>query len=655
MNTRLTTTANQSISLDYQNNAVNSNKGGKNQKAKNKTPFAETHAELNYVIELIELNALVLSEKNVRKKYHDDSIKRLAELIFQHGLLHPLFVTAEIHQEKKMYGVVAGGRRLAALQFLHSQGKISNSYKVECKIVSSLDGIEVSILENSGRLEMHPVEEFRAFARMVQEGKSVEDISAKFGVSPIVVSRRLRLAKVSPKLLDLSLTDKLSLDRLIAFAIVDDHQLQEQAYQAVCNSINNSAQTIRRYLMRDSLPISDRKVKFVGIEAYLEAGGHIINDLFSDAGDGYIQEVALLNTLIEKKFAEIESSLSSIAWFSGQADMQEYELRQHFIAIECELSEPNELQATMLKKFQSEYDQLEKKIEEVDYEYNQVHEEQMDVLQEQIESIHSQLKVIPERYREVAGAVAIINQAGEANVLMGMVKREDYKKLNQIEKAQEKELSPTTGHSAKLNRNITGQQTAILQNLVALRPHIALPLLVSHLLAKHFQHHCSKSIFQLNVVHTRLEHDVPNIEETTAFIEYQRLVEGVIPSYLANSTQAEVIAWCISQEVEKLLQVLAVCISATINVISEKDEKPFVAELIERVTPIDYPAFWQPTAANYLDMVSKGTMLDLVLPHLEDGELKEFSALKKNELIVRTEDRLMGRDWLPLAMRKKEV
>src|SRR3546814_2272625 len=47
------------------------------------------------------------------------------------------------------------------------------------------------------RENMHPADQFAAFAALVKEGRPVEDIAADFGVSPLVVQRRLKLANRS--------------------------------------------------------------------------------------------------------------------------------------------------------------------------------------------------------------------------------------------------------------------------------------------------------------------------------------------------------------------------------------------------------------------------------------------------------------------------
>ena len=62
-----------------------------------------------------------------------------------------------------------------------------------------------------------------AFADMIAAGAGVEDVAVCFGITPLTVQRRLKLAKVSPSLFELFRQDKINLDQLMALAITDDH------------------------------------------------------------------------------------------------------------------------------------------------------------------------------------------------------------------------------------------------------------------------------------------------------------------------------------------------------------------------------------------------------------------------------------------------
>jgi ParB-like chromosome segregation protein Spo0J len=78
---------------------------------------------------------------------------------------------------------------------------------------------EDSLAENVQRAPLHPLDQFRAFRDLREKGMSEEEIAAAFFVSIQVVKQRLKLASVSPKLLDVYADDGMTLDQLMAFTV----------------------------------------------------------------------------------------------------------------------------------------------------------------------------------------------------------------------------------------------------------------------------------------------------------------------------------------------------------------------------------------------------------------------------------------------------
>ena len=188
---------------------------------------------------LIPLNKLVRSSANVRKT-GADSIDDLAAWIAVHGLLQNLTVTKKVatartkgksKPEADTYEVVAGARRLAALQSLAKQRKIGNDYPVPCKVVTE-SAEELSLVENTIRQPMHPADQFEAFGRLVGGGLGIDDVAARFGVTPLFVAQRLKLANVSPSLIQLYREGGIRLDQLEALAISIDHEAQERVWNS---------------------------------------------------------------------------------------------------------------------------------------------------------------------------------------------------------------------------------------------------------------------------------------------------------------------------------------------------------------------------------------------------------------------------------------
>src|SRR5579863_6914588 len=149
-------------------------------------------------IEMIALNKLVPSSANMRKTGAATVIDELAASIAAHGLLQNLQVMPGVNGK---FEVVAGGRRLAALKRLAKAKSIAKDAEVACNVFET-DGAEISLAENIMRLPMHPADQYEAFKALADQGKGPEEIAARFGCSPAVIERRLKLAGVSPSLLD---------------------------------------------------------------------------------------------------------------------------------------------------------------------------------------------------------------------------------------------------------------------------------------------------------------------------------------------------------------------------------------------------------------------------------------------------------------------
>src|SRR3546814_19222168 len=75
---------------------------------------------------------------------------------------------------------------------------------------------------------------------------SEEEIAARFFVAVSVVKQRLRLASVSPKLLDIYADDGMTLDQLMAFTVNGDHERQEQVFERLSQSYATEPHVIRR-------------------------------------------------------------------------------------------------------------------------------------------------------------------------------------------------------------------------------------------------------------------------------------------------------------------------------------------------------------------------------------------------------------------------
>src|ERR1700733_13266906 len=268
----------------------------------------------------IPFNKLVLSQSNVRRVKAGVSIEELAEDIARRTLLQSLNVRPVLDAEGAetgMFEVPAGGRRYRALQHLVKQKRLAKTAPVPC--VMPDPGVDVSaeedsLAENVQRAPLHPLDQFRAFQVLREKGQPEEDIAAAFFVGVNVVKQRLRLAAVSEKLLDIYAEDGMSLDQLMAFTVTNDHARQEQVWETLQRSYSQEPYQIRRMLAERTVRASDKRVLFVGLDAYEKAGGTVMRDLFQQDDGGWLENVGLLDGLVAEKLKAEAEQIAGEGW-----------------------------------------------------------------------------------------------------------------------------------------------------------------------------------------------------------------------------------------------------------------------------------------------------------------------------------------------------
>jgi ParB family chromosome partitioning protein len=160
---------------------------------------------------------------------------------------------------------------------------------------------------------MHPADQFAAFKRLVDEGRSAEDVAARFGVTVLLVTQRLKLAGVSPRLMKLYREEAMNLEQLMAFTVSDDHAAQETAWFDAPD-YDRCPRSIRRRLTSDHVAATDRRAVFAGLDAYREAGGHIITDLFQAEDEGYLTDPPLLDRLCAARLEREAEAVRAEGW-----------------------------------------------------------------------------------------------------------------------------------------------------------------------------------------------------------------------------------------------------------------------------------------------------------------------------------------------------
>ncbi len=143
----------------------------------------------------IPFDQLKVSPLNMRHARKAPDISDILPSIRARGVQQPLLV----RKNGSGYEIVAGRRRFFSLKTIAKEGGAIEP--VPCAVMAEGDdaaALEASLIENVARLDPDDMARYETFARLVREGRSVEDIAATFGVTEIMVKRALALGNLLP-------------------------------------------------------------------------------------------------------------------------------------------------------------------------------------------------------------------------------------------------------------------------------------------------------------------------------------------------------------------------------------------------------------------------------------------------------------------------
>ncbi|KAF2991458.1 ParB/RepB/Spo0J family partition protein (plasmid) [Methylocystis sp. MJC1] len=635
----------------------------------------------------IALDKLVASDANVRRIKAGVSVEDLAEDIARRGLLQSLSVRPLVDGdgvEKGKYTVTAGGRRLAALKLLVKQKRLAKNAPVPC--IVKTDGVEEedSLAENTMREALHPLDQFRAFKNLHEQGLSIDDIAARFFVGAQIVRQRLKLAAASPKLLDLYVGEELSLDQLMAFCVTDDHARQEEVWDALSRSYDKGPYAIRRQLTQGAVRASDKRGQFVGIEAYETAGGVVLRDLFNRDDGGWLQDAALLDRLARENLERAAEEVRAEGWKWSE------------IAIDFPYGHTTGLrrlpgtQAPITEEEQARYDAAVA-------EYNRLSEEQesadeipedadqrMAELEVEIASIDERPSIYDRAEIARAGVFVSIDHDGRLKVERGFVRPEDEARKEggalaaagelrsgaqsgadgamvgadtetglASPEPTEEEVETSPKLSGLMVVELSAHRTVAMRLGLASNPQAAF-LAATHALALNaFYSASSHSCLDLSERSVTLGSHAPGIGDSLAA---RTLFESFgnwqmrLPADPANLW-----SWLLAQDESARAELFALCIGLSVNALNMPWERrtgvlQHADRLAEHIA-LDMRASWSATVESFFGKVTKAHILAAVREAKGDETAEMIAHLKKADMAAEAERLLQGTGWLPEGLR----
>jgi ParB family chromosome partitioning protein len=651
----------------------------------------------------IPFNKLVLSQANVRRVKSGVSIDELAESIARRGLIQSLHVRPVLDaegQETGMFEVPAGGRRYRALELLAKQKRLAKTTPVPCVVGDAASGIlidEISLVENIERAPLHPLDQFRAFQAMRDKGMTEEAIAAAFFVGANVVKQRLRLASVSPKLLDIYAENGMTLEMLMAFTVSADHARQEQVWEAIGAGWQKEPWQIRRMLTETTVRASDKRAVFVGIEAYEAAGGIMLRDLFQSDDGGWLQDVGLLDRLVAEKLTAVTDGIATEGWKWVDAALSiPYGVTHGMREIAGTPLDMTEAEQATRDALQAEYNRLSEEYEGADELPDDI-----DQRLGEIEAAMEELDNRPMHYDTaeiaIAGVFVTLDANGKLVVDRGYVRPEDERPVEAEGEGSHEIADPKTGEPAapanqravitiggqpapaaveedeedgikplpeRLVTELTAHRTLALRDAVANHPHIAMTALLHKLVSDTFLHRPATGALEASVrqVHfTAQAEDLKESNSAQSTTNRHELWGDHVPA-----DDEALWDWLVALDDDNRMELLAHCVSYGVNALYERPN-PYSgsgvsehglkvrlaqADRLARVTGLDMAQVgWRPTVGNYLGRVTKTRILEAVREGAGERAAQLIDHMKKGDMAKEAERLLADTGWLPEPLR----
>ena len=383
----------------------------------------------------IPLSRLSLAPENVRKTPPDPRADaQLKAMIAALGLLENLNVRPDEPGEDgaERYVVIAGGRRLKALQELAAEGAIGPDHPVPCQMKrEDVESGEISLAENVGQCAMHPADQVVAFSELVRAGQSVSSIAARFGLSERLVEQRLRLGNAAPELLDAYRADEIDLEVLKAFAVTTDRERQMAVWEQVSGQgYRPTAWQVKRLLTEERVPGASAVARFVGVEAYEAAGGQVLRDLFArdDESGVWFEDPVLLEKLAMAKLQAAADELATRwKWATAMIEV-EWSDTARYGRIEPQPAERSPEEQAEIGKLEARQEELAELDDDEWTEETVAEAESIETRLDEIEGAIEARAVFRRDDLAIAGCIVTVSGNGTLQVLQGLVKPEDIPK-----------------------------------------------------------------------------------------------------------------------------------------------------------------------------------------------------------------------------------
>ena len=633
----------------------------------------------------VALKDLHLHPLNARaaspKAYEASDIPVLAASIATLGLLNPLIVQKTEVDGKPVWGVLAGGRRLAALRLL-AEDKAAKGWTKTIKIVCRALGEDVAaataitVAENVTQAPMDPLDEYEAFARMIEAGgHSIDSIAKTFGVEARRVAERLRYGRVHPAIRRAAREKRITLDVMKAFASHPDHATQWAVYEATEGQYRQ-AWTIRDRLEKAGIKLSSPLGRFVEAE-YRAADGAITADLIEE--DSVLTDEALVERVLEAKLqlrAEEERARLGFAWAEGRRSCDYEALRPYrrtypnVVEPEGEAAERCRIIADRLLAIDEARDAAEEMDDGTDF----------DALEDEYAELTEEHEALTTGWTEEqcakAGVIAHWRY-DRVEVVTGLIRPEDMEAGADKTSSVAGENTAGTGRTgdgsgadgraddapapfevaASLAADLRTERAIVIGAGLAADPALAQDLALFKIVSDLWNAHGTRVSWSMGITASRGErpHGKPDGMDQRPAEAIAALREGVDLTWMDGARSVtERFERFRLLDADMKARIVGVALAEAIAPAELGNHEALLTHVAGQVVP-DMRAAWRPTGEAFFGRIKKAQLLDLLAHDLKQPDEAARLATAKKVDVVDYFDRLFAAPFATLTPEQREA
>ena len=174
---------------------------------------------------IVKITQVEPNSEQPRKDFDEDALLELADSIKQFGVLQPLLV----QKKNDYYEIIAGERRWRAAKLAGVK-----EVPVIIKDYSSQEIMEIALIENIQREDLNPIEEAKAYQRLIKDYRLKQDeVAEKVSKSRAAITNSLRLLKLDERVQDMVIEGKISSGHARTIITIEDKDKQYMIAQKI--------------------------------------------------------------------------------------------------------------------------------------------------------------------------------------------------------------------------------------------------------------------------------------------------------------------------------------------------------------------------------------------------------------------------------------